>query len=79
MPDDNFNRCCEDLPVRYNCRKTKALARHFESLCRFLKEEASQVMWTMFGGFLRQGTYATGLSDVDVTPILNQSDLPPES
>ena len=75
MPDDNFNKYCEDLLVRYNRRNTKALTRHLENLCRFLREEGNHVVQTMFGGSAQKGTYVTGLSDVDVLLIVNESSL----
>ena len=75
MPDDSFNRYCEDLLLGYNRRNTKALTRHLESLCRFLREEGNHVVQTMFGGSVQKGTYVTGLSDVDVLLIVNESSL----
>ena len=75
MPDDRFNEYCEDLLVTYNRRNTKALTRHLESLCRFLREEGNHVVQTIFGGSVQKGTYVTGLSDVDVLLIVNESSL----
>ena len=75
MSVDNFNRFCEDLLVVYNSRNTTALTRHLESLCRFLREEGNHVVQTMFGGSVQKGTYVTGLSDVDVLLIVNESSL----
>ena len=75
MPDDRFNEYCEDLLVRYKRRNTKALTRHLGSLCGFLREEGNHVVQTMFGGSVQKGTYVTGLSDVDVLLIVNQSSL----
>ena len=75
MPGDNFSKNCEDLRVRYNRRNTKALTRHLDSLCRFLREEGNHVVQTMFGGSVQKGTYVTGLSDVDVLLIVNESSL----
>ena len=48
---------------------------HLESLCRFLREEGNHVVQTMFGGSIEKGTYVTGLSDVDVLLIVNESSL----
>ena len=79
MPDDNFNKYCEDLLVRYKRRNAKALTRHLESLCGFLREEGNHVVQTMFGGSVRKGTYVTGLSDVDVLLIVNQTSLVTQS
>ena len=75
MPDDNFNRYCEDLLVRYNRRNMKALTTHLDSLCNFLRSEGNHVVHTMFGGSVQKGTYVTGLSDVDVLLIVNESSL----
>ena len=75
MSVDNFNRYCEDLLEIYNRRNTMALTRHLESLCRFLREEGNHVVQTMFGGSIEKGTYVTGLSDVDVLLIVNESSL----
>ena len=75
MPDDDFNKHCEDLLVRYSRRNTTALTRRLESLCRFFREEGNHVVQTMFGGSVQKGTYVTGLSDVDVLLILNESSL----
>ena len=74
MPDDNFNKYCEDLLARYNRRNTKSLTRRLESLCGFLREKGD-VEQTMFGGSVQKGTYVTGLSDVDVLLIVNESSL----
>ena len=73
MPDDNFNQYCEDLLVGYNRRNTKALTRHLESLCGFLRGQGNHVVQTMFGGSVQKGTYVNGLSDVDVLLIVNES------
>ncbi len=75
MPDDNFNKYCENLLVRYNQRNTKALTRHIESLCKFLREKGNHAVQTMFGGSVRKGTYVSGLSDIDALLIVNASSL----
>lgn len=74
MADDKFSEWCEALLVRYNRRKTQAITKHLESLC-FLKEDGNHVVQAMFGGSVRRRTYVTGLSDVDVLLIVNQSSL----
>ena len=81
MPDDNFNMYCEALLVEYNHRNTRAITRHLESLSGFLRQDGNHVQ-TMYGGSVQRGTYVTGLSDVDVLLIVNQSSLvnrPPAS
>lgn len=74
-PTDRFNEYCENLLVQYKRRHTKALTRHLESLCNFLRQEGNHVVQTMFGGSVQKGTYVTGLSDVDVMLIVNESSL----
>ena len=75
MPDDGFNEYCENLLVTYNRRNTKTLTRRLESLCSILREDGNHVVQTMFGGSVQKGTYVTGLSDVDVLLIVNESSL----
>ncbi len=75
MSTDNFNRYCEELLARYSRRNTQAIARHLESLCNFLRREGNHVVQTMFGGSVLRHTYVTGISDVDVLLIVNQSSL----
>lgn len=79
MTDGNFNNYCEVLLARYNRRNTKAITRHLESLCGFLRQKGNHVVQTMFGGSVQKGTYVTGLSDVDVLLIVNQSSLVSQS
>ncbi len=75
MPDDNFNRYCEELLARYTRRNQQAVTRHLESLCEILRQEGNYVVQTMFGGSVRRHTYVTGLSDVDALLVVNQSSL----
>ncbi|MXZ91529.1 MAG: nucleotidyltransferase [Chloroflexi bacterium] len=75
MPNDNFNRYCEELLAKYARRNQQAVARHLESLCEILRQEGNHVVQTMFGGSVRRNTYVNGLSDVDVLLIVNQSSL----
>lgn len=74
-PTDRFNEYCENLLVQYKRRHTESLTRHLESLCNFLRQEGNHVVQTMFGGSVQKGTYVTGLSDVDVMLIVNESSL----
>ena len=74
MPNDNFNRYCEELLARYARRNQQAVTRHLESLCNIIRNEG-HVVQTMYGGSVQRGTYVTGLSDVDVLLIVNQSSL----
>ena len=75
MSEDRFNEYCEALLVRYNRRNARATTRRLESLCEFLRQEGNNVVQTKFGGSVRRGTYVTGLSDVDVLLIVNESSL----
>ena len=51
------------------------MTRHLQSLCDFLRQEGNHVVQTMFGGSVRRHTYVTGLSDMDVLLIVNESSL----
>ncbi len=64
MSDDNFNKFCEQLLVQYKRRNTKAVTRHFKSVCDILRHEDDHVVQTKFGGSVQKDTYVTGLSDV---------------
>ena len=75
MSDDNFNKYCEQLLVQYKRRNTKAVTRHLKSVCDILRHEDDHVVQTKFGGSVQKGTYVTGLSDVDVLLMVNQSSL----
>lgn len=72
---DNFNKYSEALLARYKRRNTKAVTRHLESLCGFLRQNGNHIVQMMFGGSVRKGTYVSGLSDVDVLLTINQSSL----
>ena len=74
MPNDNFNRYCEELLAGYARRNQQAVTRHLESLCNIIRKEG-HVVQTRYGGSVQRGTYVTGLSDVDVLLIVNQSSL----
>ena len=74
MPQDRFNQNCEELLARYTRRNQQAVTRHLESLCNIIRDEG-HVVQTMYGGSVQRGTYVTGLSDVDVLLIVNQSSL----
>ena len=75
MTEHRFNEYCENLLARYIRRNQQAVTRHLQSLCDFLRQEGNHVVQTMFGGSVRRGTYVTGLSDVDVLLIVNESSL----
>ena len=75
MSDDNFNKYCEQLLVQYKRRNTKAVMRHLRSVCDILSHKDDHVVQTKFGGSVQKGTYVTGLSDVDVLLMVNQSSL----
>lgn len=75
MPEDRFNEYCESLLVEYRRRNTKAVERHLKGVCDILSHEDDHVVQTKFGGSVQKRTYVTGLSDVDVLLIVNQSSL----
>ena len=75
MPYDNFNKYCEQLLVQYKRRNTKTATRHLKGLSDILRHEDNHVLQTRFGGSVQKGTYVTGLSDVDILLIVNQSSL----
>ena len=75
MSYDNFNKECERKLVQYKRRNAKAVTRHLKGVCDILRHEDDHVVQTKFGGSVQKGTYVTGLSDVDVLLIVNQSSL----
>ena len=75
MPADNFNQYSEQLLVQYKRRNAKAVTRHLNGVCNILRNEDDHVVQTKFGGSVQKATYVTGLSDVDVLLIVNQSSL----
>ena len=75
MPDDRFNEYCENLLKQYKRRNTKAVERHLKGVCDVLRHEDDHMVQTKFGGSVQKGTYVTGLSDVDILLIVNQSTL----
>ena len=74
MSDDRFNEYCENLLEQYKRRNSATLTSRLESLCTFLRQKGD-VVQTMFGGSIKKGTYVSGLSDVDVLLIVNESSL----
>jgi len=79
VSDDKFNKQCEQALVQYKRRNAKAVARHLKGVCDILRHEDGHVVQTKFGGSVQKGTYVTGLSDVDVLLIVNQSSLKNQS
>ena len=75
MADGKFNKYCEKLLVQYKRRNTNAVTRHLRAVCDMLSHEDDHVVQTKFGGSVQKGTYVTGLSDVDVLLIVDQSAL----
>lgn len=75
MVKGTFNNSCEALLVQYKRRNTKAVERHLKGVCDILRHEDDHVVQTRFGGSVQKNTYVTGLSDVDVLLIVNQSSL----
>ncbi len=79
MSDDMFNKQCERKLAQYKRRNTKAVTRRLKHVCDILRHEDDHVAQTKFGGSVQKGTYVTGLSDVDVLLIVNQSSLKNQS
>ena len=75
MSGDDFNGYSEQLLVQYKRRNSKAVTRHLKSVCDILRHEDDHVVQTKFGGSVQKGTYVTGLSDIDVLLIVNQTSL----
>ena len=75
MAEFNFNQRCEELLAQVKRRNAQKLTDRLESLCRVLAEDGHHVVQTKFGGSVQKGTYVTGLSDVDVLLIVNDSSL----
>ena len=74
MPVDNFNRYCEALLAQYKRRNQQTVAKRLESLSNLLRQN-DNIVQTKFGGSVQRNTYVTGLSDVDVLLIVNESSL----
>ena len=75
LSDKQFNAHCETKLVEYNRRKTQAITRHVNVLCRIVETKYSDVVRSLLGGSVKKGTYVNGLSDVDVLLLLNESTL----
>ena len=75
MSGNNFNKYCEKLLAQYKRRNTKAVTRHLRGVSDILRHADDHVVQTKFGGSVQKGTYVTGLSDVDVLLIVDQSSL----
>ena len=74
MPNDNFNQYCQEFLDRQARRNQQDVAQRLDTLCGFLRQRG-EVVQTMFGGSVRRGTDVTGISDVDVLLIVNDSSL----
>ena len=61
--------------IQYKRRITKGVTRHVRGVCDILSHEGDHVLQAKFGGSVQKGTYVTGLSDVDVLLMVNQSSL----
>lgn len=75
LPDNNFNQYSEELLTTYQRRNSATVAKRLDHLCAILKDQGNHVVQTMFGGSVQKGTYVTGLSDVDVLLVVNESSL----
>ena len=80
MSQFNFNERCETLLIEYKRRDGQRVAKRLEIICNAFRSAGHQAVQTKFGGSVEKGTFVTGLSDVDVLLIVNQStmkDQPP--
>ena len=62
MPDDNFNRYCEELLARYTRRNQQAVTRHLESLCNLIRNEGHAVQ-TMYCSFVSETGSMSGIAN----------------
>ena len=69
----NFNERCEGLLAEYKRRDGERVAKRLDIICRSLRDAGHEAVQTKFGGSVVKGTYVTGLSDVDVLLIVNQT------
>ena len=79
LTDDQFNGCLRDQLKDYNDRDVEAIQRHLRGLRDALELADDDVIRTLFGGSVSKHTYVTGLSDVDVLAIINDSSLSGQS
>ena len=75
MSEFNFNHRCEKLLAGYSLRNAELVAKRLETICEFLRKDGYRTVQTMFGGSVKKGTFVSGLSDVDVLLIVNQTPL----
>ena len=75
LAEFNFNARCEELLAQSKRRNAQKLTDRLETLCGFLQQRGNHVVQTKYGGSVQKGTYVTGLSDVDVLLIVNESSL----
>ena len=75
MSQFNFNERCEKLLVEYKRRDGARVARRLEVICESLNRAGHEALQTKFGGSVEKRTYVSGLSDVDVLLIVNQTPL----
>ena len=78
MPNDRFNEYCEKYLASVSRSNAQDIARRVESLCNTLRRQG-HVVQPMYGGSVMRGTDVTGLSDVDVLLIVNESSLSSQS
>ena len=79
LTDDEINGCLRGHLRDYNDRDVEAINRHLRGLRDALEIGDDDVIRTLFGGSVSKHTYVTGLSDVDVLAIINDSSLSGQS
>ena len=75
LNDQQINAYLRNVLRDYNNRDTEAINRHIDVLRDVLEKEDPDVVRTSFGGSVSRHTYVSGLSDVDVLMIVNDSSL----
>ena len=79
LTDPEINGCLRELLRVYNARDTQAVSRHVQVLHDSLELRDDDVIRTLFGGSVSKHTAISGLSDVDVLVIVNDSSLSGQS
>ncbi len=75
LSNAEINGCLRNLLRAYNDRDTQAISRHLQVLRDSLELTDGDVIRTLFGGSVSKHTAISGLSDVDVLVIINDSSL----
>ncbi len=69
----NFNRHCERLIANSKRRNADTVTRRLDTICELLRKDGYRAIQTMLGGSVKKGTFVSGISDVDVLLIVNET------